>query len=312
MPQLRGSRALVTGAGGFVGANLVRMLAAEGAEVHGLLAPRTDAWRLDGADVELHRCDVEDAPELSSAVERIAPRLVFSLAVSRAADTVRLFTVNVTAVAVLVEAAHRCRARVVHLGSATEYGPSDEPLREADHTQPATVYGASKLAATIVCRALASSRGTDVVVLRPFMVYGPWDRPDRFVPRALAAANEDSELPLTPPGFRRDWVYVREVAEACIRAAAADGLAGEVLNVGTGLEAAPEEIAAMIGEVAGRPLRTAVGAEQPRAWDLKRWVADTTKLERSLGWRPRIGIREGLRLTHDWSLEHVGHGAKAR
>lgn len=303
MPQLRDSRALVTGAGGFVGASLVRALAAEGAEVHAVLGPATDAWRLAGTDAEIHACDVGDAPALASVLERVDPQVVFSLAVSRADDAGTLVTTNVGAVAQLLELTSSRGARLVHLGSATEYGPGAGRLRESDPLQPATPYGASKAAATLLCRAFAASRGADVVVLRPFAVYGPWDRGERLVQRALEAALTGAELPLTPPGFRRDWVFVGDVAEACLRVAASDVAAGEVLNVAAGEEAAPEDVAALVGEIAGRPLRTSPGAVRPRPWDRERWTADVSKLERTLGWRPPTALRDGLRQTYDWFVE---------
>jgi nucleoside-diphosphate-sugar epimerase len=299
MRPLRGSRALVTGAGGFVGANLVRALAAEGAEVHGLVAPSTDLGRLNGAELELHRCDVSGG-ELAATVRAVAPQFVFSLAVSRGVDAARLFETNVTAVANLLEIAHACGARVIHLGSATEYGPSEKPLHESAPEQPVMLYGVSKAAATLLCRAMTASLGMNVVVLRPFMVYGPQDRPERFVPTVLAAAAGDADLDLTAPGFRRDWVFVGDVAEACLRVATANGVAGEVLNVGTGQESEPAEIVALVSEITGRALRTRVGTMRPRAWDREHWVADLSKLERTLAWRPTTDLRDGLQLTYDW------------
>jgi nucleoside-diphosphate-sugar epimerase len=140
------------------------------------------------------------------------------------------------------------------------------------------------------------------------MVYGPWDHARRFIPKALEAAATGRELRLTPPGFRRDWTYVGDLVEACLRVSRAAGLAGAVLNVGTGREATPEDVAAMLGEISGRQLRTLPGAEPPRAWDRACWVADVSGLERALGWRPATSLREGLRSTWEW---YLGHRRKA-
>jgi UDP-glucose 4-epimerase len=300
-------RALVTGAAGFVGANLVRALAADGDEVVAAVAQWTEVTRLQDVELAVERCDFTDPTAALDLFERVRPDVVFNLVVARPTnelgDAVRCFRANVDALAVVLEAAAGCGARTIHLGSSTEYAAGEAPLRETDPAEPATLYGASKAAGTLLCRAMAGSRGIDVVVLRPFMVYGPWVRPGRFVAKALEAAATGTELRLTPPGFRRDWTYVGDVVEACLRASRTAGLAGAVLNVGTGIEATPEEIATLLGEIAGRPLRTRAGAEPPRPWDRGRWVADVSALERALGWRPATTLRDGLRSTYAWYLE---------
>jgi UDP-glucose 4-epimerase len=303
-------RAIVAGAGGFVGANLAHALAAEGDEVVAVVAPWTDVSRLNGLAGELERCDVADGAAVNSLFERVRPDVVFNLICARPAgeadDTARCLRTNVVALAGLLDAAGEQGARVVHLGSSTEYAPNGAPLRETDPIEPTTVYGASKAAGTFLCLALARSHGVDVVVLRPFMVYGPWDRPSRFVPTAVDAALTGAVLPLTPPGLSRDWVYVDDAVEACLRAAAAPTLAGSVLNVGTGVQASPEEIAGLLGQISGRPLRTQVGGEPPRAWDRGCWVADVSALEQALGWRPQTALRDGLAATYAW---HRGRAA---
>jgi nucleoside-diphosphate-sugar epimerase len=306
MPRPTARRVAVTGAGGFVGANLVRGLVDEGDEVVAVVAPWTDARRLDGVAAHVERCDLRVREAAARLLERVHPQVVVNLAVARPTgdpgDAERCFRTNVGATAAVIEASAAAGAQVVHLGSSTEYAASERPLRETDPIGAATLYGASKAAGTLLCLALARSRGAEVVVLRAFMVYGPWDHTRRFVPTALEAAATGRELRLTPPGFRRDWTYVGDLVEACLRASRAAGLAGMVLNVGTGREATPEDVAALLGEISGRPLRTLPGAEPPRPWDRSRWVADVSALERALGWRPATSLHNGLRSTWEWYL----------
>ncbi|MGI8535988.1 MAG: NAD-dependent epimerase/dehydratase family protein [Mycobacteriales bacterium] len=101
--------------------------------------------------------------------------------------------------------------------------------------RPRGFFGATKAAGSVLLTAAAAERAVRSVVLRAFQVYGPGDHPGRFVPAVLSTARDGTVLPLTGPGRRRDWVYVPDVVDACVRAATADHLpAGQVLTSAPG------------------------------------------------------------------------------
>jgi nucleoside-diphosphate-sugar epimerase len=277
-------RALVTGAGGFVGAHLCARLAADGWEVVGTTRA--------GADLT--------DPAATRALARSAdPDVVFLLAAARAektpAERAATLAVNATSAAWLVEGlGDRCRA-VVRLGSSTEYGEVDGPMDESAPLRPRGFFGATKAAGSLLCAATASARGIRSTILRAFQVYGPADHPHRLVPTALRAARTGAVLPMTAPGMRRDWVYVDDVVEACVRAAAADDLpSGQVLNIGTGRQVANEVLAAMVAQVSGRPVRTDPGAHPGCPWDTSSWVSDPRLAADLLGWEAKVSLEEGL------------------
>jgi nucleoside-diphosphate-sugar epimerase len=193
-------------------------------------------------------------------------------------------------------------ARFIQLGSSTEYGPSDLPHDEDQRLAPTSLYGATKAASSLLGLARAHSGLLPVAVLRPFAVYGPWDRPGGLVPSAIRAALDGSPLPLTGPGLRRDWVFVDDVADACLRAL--DGRAdGEVVNVGTGTQTANEEIVRAVEETTARSIDVRPGSLEPRPWDAPTWVASTGKAKALLGWEANAPIGEGLSRTVAWTLE---------
>ena len=298
-------RALVTGAGGFVGAHLCRRLLADGAEVWGTVRPGSPAP--DG--VHPLPVDLTDGAALSEAVRRAAPDVAFHLAAARAkgSPAERLATTLVNAVCGvhLVEALpSTCRA-VVRLGSSTEYSASDVPMDESTPLQPRGFFGAGKAAGSLLLVAAAQERGLRSAVLRAFQVYGPGDHPGRFVPSVLRAAADGRVLPLTGPGQRRDWVHIEDVVSACRLAAAADGLpAGQVLNIGTGVQTANEELVALAEQVTGRTIRTSPGTHAGRSWDTSSWVCDPALARVLLGWQPEIDLLEGLART--WAAEGAG------
>jgi nucleoside-diphosphate-sugar epimerase len=205
------------------------------------------------------------------------------------------------------------RARtVVRLGSSTEYAASSAPLAEDAALTARSLFGASKAAGSTLLLGAAADRGVTAVVLRAFQVYGPGDHPDRFVPTVLRAARDDAVLPLTGPGRRRDWVWVGDVVEACVRAATRPVDPGTVLNIGTGVETANEDVVTTAERVTGRAIRTDPGAHPGRPWDTDHWVADPSRARRVLGWEPTVALAEGLART--WASvvgDGVGDGLGA-
>ncbi len=278
-------RALVTGAGGFVGRHLADRL-------------RRDGWDVVG--LTRREVDLTDPAAGAAAVRAAEPDVVFSLAAGRAKATAaeRAATIAVNTSPWLVDALpDRCRT-VVRLGSSTEYAASPRPLAEDAALEPRGFFGATKAAGSLLLQATAAERGVRAAVLRAFQVYGPGDHAARLVPTVLAAARSGTAVPLPARLSRRDWVWVGDVVDACVRAAADDGLPpGVVLNIGTGVQTSTEDLVETAARVTGRPIATVPGAHPGRDWDTADWVCDPTAARTLLGWAPTVDLAEGLART---------------
>ena len=292
-------RAFVTGMGGFVGAHLAARLAGDGWEVTGTVRPGgSGRHRLEGVGAHPIPVDLADADATAHATATADPDVVFLLAAARAATTAaeRAATaaVNATSVGSVLRAlTPRCRT-VVRLGSSTEYAATDGPMDESTPVRPRGFFGETKAAGTAVLQRAAPPPRT--AILRAFQIYGPADHPHRLVPTALRAARTGATLPLTQPGLRRDWIYVDDVVEACVRAATADHLPhAQVLNIGTGSQHTNEELVELVGEVTGRPVAVEVGAHPGCPWDTASWVSDPSLARDLLGWEAKVTLDEGLR-----------------
>src|SRR5215218_8624971 len=296
---LRNKRVLITGAAGFVGANLTRELVKRGAEVHALVRPGGDLWRISEMipAIDIHTVDLTHAKELCRVIVESPPEIIVNLAVRRAGrtsrDRRRTLQTNVLGTANLLEAA-----------TPLEYGVKERPIRESDLPEPVIFYGATKAAATLLCQQLAQADDRPVTVLRLFSVYGYWEPSGRLVPTAIMAALRGQEIPLTAPGYRRDLVFVKDVVEACLLSLRAEGVTGEIINVGSGQQWSNEEVVEMVQVASGREVRVRAGEYPPRPSDTTNWVADNRKAKQLLGWEPRHSLRAGLEQTVAWLERH--------
>ena len=305
MHDLQGRRVLITGAAGFIGANLARALVAAGASVHALLRASSEPWRLVDVAVHRHLADVNDLDAVEQAVGEARPEIVFHCAMppghpDEPAKRAQLLRTAVLGTTHLLEASARFACRFVHLGSSTEYGVGTGLVSESEPADPRSFRGAAKAAASLLCRRHALEAGQQVVVLRLFTVYGPWEGVDRLVPRATAAALGGGCLALTSMPYRRDWIFVGDVVDACLRAACADIPPGTIINVGTGIAATNHDVADIIEAVSGARLARRWD-HPPRSVDELFRVADRSTARRLLGWEPTCTLRQGLTRTIEWA-----------
>jgi nucleoside-diphosphate-sugar epimerase len=211
---------------------------------------------------------------------------------------------NVLATQRLLEAVKgRDLSQFVYASSGSIYGDADAlPIREDTPPRPASPYGVTKLAGEHLCYLYGTNFRVPAVRLRYFVVYGPRQRPDMAFHKFIRAMLRGETLPLYGDGEQtRDFTFVGDVVEATVRAA--DAPPGGVFNVSGGSRVSVNQVIRTLEELVGRP--ALVERQAAQAGDQRHTWADTSAARETLGYVPRVSLREGLAAEVAWLRQRV-------
>lgn len=299
---------LVSGGGGFIGANLVRKLLKENYEVHLLFRKTTNPWRIREIQksLTLHTTSLLNPRDLKKLLQRIKPSIIFHLATygsnSYQNDLRKMYRVNLQGTLNLLLATQEVPYEMfINTGTSSEYGFKEKPMKESDVLKPESFYAATKASATLLASVFAKTCRLPVVTIRPFSVYGPYENPRRFIPTIVRRLIEGKPIPLTPKEQRRDFVFVDDVVDAYLKVAKKKAaLSGRVLNIGSGKQYTNDEVVETLFRVTKKRVPVKKGAYPKRLWDTSFWVADLSETKRLLGWKPKYSLEDGLLKTYAW------------
>lgn len=318
---MHGKRVLVTGADGFIGSHLVERLVADGASVRAFcLYNSQGSWGwLDTASpavkaaVEVRLGDIRDSGFVAEATKGIdvVLHLAALIAIPYSYSAPESFVAtNVQGTLNVLEAARRhAVSRVIVTSTSEVYGtPETLPIRETHPLNAQSPYAATKIAADQLSLAFHRSFGVPVVVLRPFNTYGPRQSARAVLPTILAQLlHGATAVKLGRLDTRRDLTYVTDTVDGFVRAAAAAGIDGQTIQLGTGTSPSIGEIF----EIACKALRKEAKAEldtarlRPDASEVLVLESDPARASELLGWRPTIDLETGLRLHAQWMTQNL-------
>lgn len=309
---------LVTGAAGFIGAQVAQQLLADGHRVTGVddlnaaYDRRLKDWRLERLlaepEFEFDEVDIRD----QQALDRVWAGREFAALVNLAAragvrasvdDPWVYAETNVNGLFNLLEGCRKHGVnKVVQASTSSLYGAGNpRPFREdADISRPLSPYTATKGAAELICHTYHHLYGLDISVLRYFTVYGPAGRPDMSVFRFIQWVAEDRPVRLYGDGQQeRDFTYVDDIARGTV--AALKPLGYEVINLGGDK---PSKLIDMLHQIEGLLGKSArVKQSDPEPADVPATWADIRKAGQLLGWEPAISLAVGLERTVKWYLD---------
>jgi UDP-glucose 4-epimerase len=303
----KNGRVLVTGGAGFIGSHLVDRLVEGGYGVRVVDNFFTGKLSNIGGHVAKGRVefvegDVRDASVMERCVEGVdaAVHLAAVTSVPFSVENPDLtFEVNVEGTVNLLRPCAKAKvSKLVYVSSCAVYGePVFLPLTEEHPTVPNSPYASSKLAAEEFCLGFHESKLLSTVILRLFNVYGarqPANGYSGVIAEFVDCCRRGLPLVVYGDGSQsRDFVHVSDVVDAILAVVGADSVDGEVFNVGSGVKTSVQELALAVLETAGVDLD--VVHDSPRVGDIVHSCADIAKIESMLGYRPRVGLRAGLR-----------------
>jgi UDP-glucose 4-epimerase len=297
------TRALVTGASGFLGSHLCRRLLAGGAEVHAV--SRTARHRGAGDGLRWWQCDTVDAAAIRELVTHVKPDVVYHLGgMVTAAPDLQLvaptFHSLLTSTINVLTAVTEVGGRVVLSASLEE--PTGET---ADALVPTSPYGAAKLAAGAYARMFVQLYATPVVSLRPFMAYGPGQHPSKIVPYTILTLLRGAAPKLSSGDRRLDWVFVDDVIEAFVRAAWQPGIEGRTLDLGSGTAVPIRDVVDRVVRLVDPSILPRYGASPDRPNTGTR-VANVQATAATLDWRAATSLERGLASTVEWYRRTTG------
>jgi NAD dependent epimerase/dehydratase len=313
---LEGRRVLVTGADGFIGSHLVERLVADGAQVRAfcLYNSRGSAGWLDEApsgvrdSVDITLGDIRDARLVERAMDGID--VVFHLAALIAIPysyiaAESFVDTNVRGTLNVLEAARRETVqRVVHTSTSEVYGtPEVLPIRETHPLQAQSPYAASKAAADQLALSFHRSYELPVVVLRPFNTYGPRQSERAVLPTMLQQLlSGRSEIRLGRLDTRRDLTFVGDTVDGFVRAAAATGVDGQTIQLGTGRAETIGELFDIACRLTGSTARVIQDPARmrPDGSEVLVLQSDPALARETLGWEATTSLEEGLAATIEW------------
>jgi nucleoside-diphosphate-sugar epimerase len=305
--NLLNEKFFLTGATGFVGACLARKLCEIGCEVHVLVRPGANLWRLDGlsSKIHIHTGDLNDETLVRDLVTAIQPTIIYHLAVhgaySSQTNADKIILTNVFGTWNLLKACSEVDYKVfVNTGSSSEYGMKPHAMRETDLLEPNSYYAVAKAAQTLVSQYMACADHRPITTLRLFSVYGPHEEPSRLVPTLIQRSFEGKPLEMVSPDTARDFVYVDDVVEAYLQIGQLSLQCGEIFNIGTGIQSTMRDMVRAVQRATGVNAKVQWGGMPARNWDAETWLADATKVRRALKWTAKTSLSDGIAKTVDW------------
>jgi len=297
---------LITGAAGFVGAELIRQALTAGHDVVALVRSRAAAVRLDVVHPQLAivEADLRAAEEVRSVLESHRPDAIAHLGWSGVANHARFdrsqILDNLNASCQLLESGVAAGIRkFVGVGSQGEYGRLDGRIDERHLPEPTTLYGATKAATMFLTRQLAAQANIEFAWLRLFSTYGPDDNQGWLIP-SLTRDMLAGRRPKTTHGTQRwDYLFVADAARGILAAAVTPGATG-IFNLGSGEAVTVRSVIEAVRDFAAPNMELIFGEIPFRPDQVWHMEADNTRLKEATGWSPKVNMRDGIAETVAW------------
>ena len=305
----KGIRVLVTGASGFIGRWVAKLLSEKGGELYIVSRDRSrlnrvsKAYSISGIRIDL---DLTEKKAFHKLFKEIKPDITFNLigyGISNLEkDEETTWRINAKlpedmALTVLQENNSKWKGiSFVHVGSGFEYGSIPYEISESTEPKPMTIYGRSKLAGTKKIQEICRKMGLRAVTARLFTVYGPGEYSQRLLPSLMRVAKSGECLNLTKGEQKRDFTYVKDVAFGLIKLGLLPEVPGNMVNLATGKLTSVKDFVEYARSILGiEPIRLLFGAIPYREDEIWQGNVNVNFLKRCINWIPSCSIYEGIK-----------------
>jgi dTDP-glucose 4,6-dehydratase len=310
-------RLLVTGGAGFIGSNFVKYILGKYGDVEIVnLDKLTYAGTPDNLKevrddprytfVKGDICDRDIVMETARGCECIINFAAETHVDRSIGDPASFIMTDVYGTYVLLEATRGLGIpRFIQISTDEVYGDAGaEPSREDSPLMPQSPYAASKAGADRLAYSYYVTYGTPVVITRCSNNYGPNQYPEKMVSLFVTNALDDQPLPVYGTGKNtRDWIHALDHARALDTVMNAEGIEGEVFNIGTGTELSVLEMADLILGALGKP-KSLIRMVEDRPGHVRRHAVNTDKIRSRLGWEPHVVFKQGMSDTVKWYADN--------
>jgi nucleoside-diphosphate-sugar epimerase len=306
---------LVTGAGGFIGANLVRRFMKENHEVHAFINNESHRLKSISKEINLYNVDIRNKDDVEHYINTIKPQAIAHCATYGAypdsqGDIQKMYDVNLKGTMNLVNAWDGYEV-FINTSSSSIYGNQTRPMKESMVPAPKDHYGASKMAGELYCHVESRRTGAPIINTRLFSVYGPYEEPNRLIISTIQKCLAGEKLKFTQGKQKRDFIHIQDVEDAYLKLIEHPELGGEVFNIGTGEQWSVRQAVQKIMKATRYQDQWPAGdypdfgAIETRSDETFNWVANPNKTWKRLGWKAEIGFDEGIRKTVDWVKQNT-------
>jgi len=298
---------LVTGGTGFIGSYVVNLLLEKGYNVNCLTLNNEFDWRLDYKNCKIDYINLLDQEKINRYIKELKPDIIFHLSAFVNAERDYYYIndmidINLKGTMNLLYSLKDIDYSLfINTGTCEEYGDNPVPFSESQRENPVSPYSASKVAATYFCQMIKKIYNKPIITVRPFLTYGGKQISRMLIPWLIYAGIESKEIELTEGEQTRDFIYVKDVAQAYLSLAEnRDNVIKEdIFNIGTGKEIKIKNVV----EILKNKLNTnkyILGALKYREGETDRFFSSIQKLKKYTNWKPKYTINDGLKKTIEW------------
>lgn len=302
IPDLGSRTVAVTGATGFLGGHVMRALRGTGARVVGIV-DRARSTSRNPEVAAMEKVYFDEPREIASIVRELAPEYVIHLhaVITTARDAGALERTVAGNLIPSLDLMFACMElgieRLILLGSGEEFAPVTGRFDDTSNANPPSPYGASKAATTCYAKMFWNAFRLPVIVLRPSVIYGPYQAPRMLVPQVMHALRKREPIAVTAGIQTRDFIHVEDVARGIVRALTVADIVGRSWNLGTGEVVRVKDCLERIEAISGVRGLIQYGALPYKTGEIFTYEPVVKETFAALNWRPRISLDEGLAST---------------